>query len=43
MCMDCLGGLWCNLCIKLCCDVHKARNSHEFRVHKVESMLREWP
>ena len=40
--MDCLGGLWCNLCIKLSCDVHEAENGHGIRVHKVEPMLREW-
>ena len=39
---DCLGGLCWNLFNKLCCGVHEARNSHGFRVHKVEPMLGEW-
>ena len=40
--MDCLGGLWCNLCIKLCFDVHKVVNGHGNRFQKVEQVFGEW-
>ena len=40
--MDFLGGLWCNLCIKLCCDVHEVGNGHGIRSYEVEPMLGEW-
>ena len=29
------GWLMCNLCHGLCCDMHKAGNGREIRVHKV--------
>ena len=38
-CMDCLGCLCCDLCIKSCFDVYEAGIGHGFRVHKVEPML----
>ena len=41
-CMDCLGCLCCDLCIKLCFGVYEAEKSYGIWFRKVELMLDEW-
>ena len=37
------GLLVYELCIKLYCGVYEVGNGYEIRVHKMESMLGDWP
>ena len=39
LCVDCVGYLCHDLCIKSCCDAYEAGMAIGFRVHKVEPVL----
>ena len=39
LCVDCMGCLCHDLCIKSCCDAYEAGMAIVFQVHKVEPVL----
>ena len=41
-CMDSLGCLCCDLCIKSCFGVYETKNGHGIRFHNVEPRSVEW-